>query len=48
MVDPRMNKFKSMSLDEQDTTLEKSVQGALEAREEIIVAETTEAPQEAI
>jgi hypothetical protein len=47
MVDPRMTRFKSMSLDEQVETLEQSAQGALRAREEIIAVETTEAPQEA-
>jgi hypothetical protein len=41
MVDPRMTRFKSMSLDEQDETLEQLAQGALWAREEIIAAETS-------
>jgi hypothetical protein len=54
MVDPKMTRFKSMSLDEQETILEQSAQGALRAREEMIVveaavpqvaAETTEIPQ---
>jgi hypothetical protein len=44
MVDPRMNRFKSMSLDEQATTLEQSSQGALRAREEMIATETTKIP----
>jgi hypothetical protein len=44
MVDPRMTKFKSMSLDEQAEIIEKSAQGALRAREEMVVAETTEIP----
>jgi hypothetical protein len=41
MVDPRMTKFKAMSLDEQATTLEQSTQGTLRAREEMIATETT-------
>jgi hypothetical protein len=45
MVDPRMTRFKAMSLDEQVETLEQSDQGALRAREEMIATETTEIPQ---
>jgi hypothetical protein len=41
MVNPRMTRFKAMSLDEQEPTLEKLARGALWAREEIIVVETT-------
>jgi hypothetical protein len=44
MVDPRMTRFKSMSLDEQATTLEQSSQGALREREERIASEAAEAP----
>jgi hypothetical protein len=33
IVDPRMTRFKSMSLDEHATILEKSAQGALRAKE---------------
>jgi hypothetical protein len=32
MDDPNMNRFKAMSLDEQETTLEQSTQGALRAK----------------
>jgi hypothetical protein len=45
MVDPRMTKFKSMSLYEQAPTIEKSSQGTLRAREEMIATKTTEIPQ---
>jgi hypothetical protein len=45
MDDPRMTKFKAMSLHEQMTTLKKSAQGALKSREEMIVTETTEISQ---
>jgi hypothetical protein len=41
MVDPKMTRFKAMSLDEQETTLEQSAQGALRAREERIASEAT-------
>jgi hypothetical protein len=44
MVDPKMTRFKAMSLDEQATTIEKSTQEALRAREEMIAAEATEVP----
>jgi hypothetical protein len=37
MVDPKMTRFRAMSLDEQVTTIEKSAQEALRAREEIRV-----------
>jgi hypothetical protein len=39
MVDPKMTRFKSMSLDEHAMILEQSTQGALRAREEMIAAE---------
>jgi hypothetical protein len=39
MVDPKMTRFKSMSLDEHETTIEQSNQKALRAREEIIAVE---------
>jgi hypothetical protein len=45
MVDPKMTRFKAMSLDEQETILEQSAQEALRAREEMIGAEAAEAPQ---
>jgi hypothetical protein len=45
MADPKMTRFKSMSLDEQETILEQSAQGALRAREEMIAAKVVEAPQ---
>jgi hypothetical protein len=45
MADPRMTKFRAMSLDEQATIIEQSAQGALRAREEMIVVEVAEAPQ---
>jgi hypothetical protein len=48
MANPKMTRFKSMSLDEKVTAMEKSAQGALRSREEIIAAETAEAPQEAV
>jgi hypothetical protein len=32
MVDPKMTRFKAISLDEQEKILEKSAQGALRAR----------------
>jgi hypothetical protein len=41
MANPKKTSFKSMSLDEQETILEQSDQGALRAREEMIVAEAT-------
>jgi hypothetical protein len=44
-TDPRMTRFKAMSLDEQVETLEQSAQGALRAREEMIATETTKIPQ---
>jgi hypothetical protein len=46
MANPKMTRFKAMSLDEQETILEKSSQGALRAREEMIAAKAVEAPQE--
>jgi hypothetical protein len=39
MADPKMTKFRAMSLDEQTTTIEQSSQESLRAREEIIVVE---------
>jgi hypothetical protein len=44
MVDPKMTRFRAMSLDEQVMTIEKSTQEALRAREEMIAAEATEVP----
>jgi acyl-CoA reductase-like NAD-dependent aldehyde dehydrogenase len=44
MVDPKMTRFRAMSLDEHMTILEKLAQEALRAREEMIVAEAAEAP----
>jgi hypothetical protein len=41
MADPKMIRFKSMSLDEQETILEKLAQGTLSAREEMIAAKET-------
>jgi hypothetical protein len=43
MANPNMTRFKAMSMDEQVETIEQSAQEALRAREEIRVAETTEA-----
>jgi hypothetical protein len=39
MVDPKMTKFKAMSLVEKETTIEQSGQEALRAKEEMIAAE---------
>jgi hypothetical protein len=44
MVDPKMTKFKAMSLYEQVMTIEKFSLEALRDREEMIVAEVAEAP----
>jgi hypothetical protein len=44
IVDPKMTRFKAMSLDEQKSTIEQSDQEALRAREEIRAAEATELP----
>jgi hypothetical protein len=44
MVDPKMTRFRAMSLDEQVMTIEKSAQEALRAREEIRATEATEVP----
>jgi len=44
MANPKMTKFRAMSLDEQMTAIEKSAQEALRAREEMIVIEVAEAP----
>jgi hypothetical protein len=44
MANPKMTRFRAMSLDEQMTTIEKSAQEALRAREEMIVVEVAEAP----
>jgi hypothetical protein len=41
MVDPKMNKFKAMSMDEQATKIEQPDQEALRAREEIRATEAT-------
>jgi hypothetical protein len=41
MADPKMTRFKAMSMDEQVATIEKSSQEALRAREEIREAEAT-------
>jgi hypothetical protein len=45
MVDPKMTRFKAMSLDEQKTILEQSGQGGLRAREEMIAVEVAKSPQ---
>jgi arginine/lysine/ornithine decarboxylase len=39
MVDPKMTKFRAMSLDEQAMTIEKSSQETLRAREEMLATE---------
>jgi hypothetical protein len=44
MVNPKMARFRAMSLDEQTTILEQSSQEALKAREEMIVDEVVEVP----
>ena len=44
MVDPKMTRFKAMSLDEHVAILEQLAQGALRAREEMIATEAAEAP----
>jgi hypothetical protein len=44
MVDPKMTKFKAMSLDEQAMTIEKLAQESQRAREEMIVVEEAEVP----
>jgi hypothetical protein len=44
MDDPKMTRFKSMSLDEHVMTIEKSSQEALRAREEMIATEATMVP----
>jgi hypothetical protein len=41
MAEPKMTRFRAMSLDEQAMTIEKLTQEALRAREEIIVVEVT-------
>jgi hypothetical protein len=43
--DPKMTRFKSMSLDEKMVILEQSGQETLGAREEMIAAEVAESPQ---
>jgi hypothetical protein len=43
MVDPKMTRFKAMSLDEQVTTMEHLAQGALRAKEERITSEVAKA-----
>jgi hypothetical protein len=45
MVDPKMTRFKAMSLDEQTMILEQIGQEALRAREEMLAAEAAETPQ---
>jgi hypothetical protein len=45
MVDPKMTRFKAMSLDEHTTILEQSAQVYLRAREEMIVIEVVEIPR---
>jgi hypothetical protein len=42
MVDPKINRFKAMSMDEQEKTIEQSTQEALRVREEIRAAEVTQ------
>jgi hypothetical protein len=44
MVDPKETRFKAMSWEEQETTLEQSAQEVLRAREERIASEVVEAP----
>jgi hypothetical protein len=44
MVDPKITRFRSMSLDEHATTIEKSAQESLKAIEEIRAEDTTKAP----
>jgi hypothetical protein len=48
MTDPKMTRFRAMSLDEQTTTIEKSSQEALRGREEMIVVESTKVPPMAL
>jgi hypothetical protein len=42
MADPKMTRFKAMSMDEQVETIEKLAQEALRAREEIRAEKATE------
>jgi hypothetical protein len=42
MVDPKMTRFKAMSIDEHVETIEKLAQEALRSREEITEAKATE------
>jgi hypothetical protein len=44
MANPKMNRFRATSLDEQTTTIKKSTQEALKAREEMIEVEVAEVP----
>jgi hypothetical protein len=44
MVDPKMTRFRAMSLDEHAMTIEKSSQEALRAREEMIATKATKVP----
>ena len=44
MINPKMTRFRAMSLDEQTTTIEKSAEEALRAREEIKATEATKVP----
>jgi hypothetical protein len=44
MVDPKMTRFRAMSLDEQGNKIEHSTQEALGAREEIRATEATKVP----
>jgi hypothetical protein len=41
MVDPKMTRFKAMSMDEQASTIDKLAQEPLKAKEEIKVVEAT-------
>jgi hypothetical protein len=48
MDDPKMTKFKAMILDEKEAIIEQSAQGALRAREEMIVVKVAKSPQVAL
>jgi hypothetical protein len=44
MANPKMTRFRAMSLDEHVTTIEQSAQEALRSREEISATEATNVP----
>jgi len=44
MDDPKMTRFRAMSLDEKAMTIDQSIQEALRAREEIRAAKATKVP----